>query len=106
MVASPPIAAPIFSWDPLKDGQEVLPDGTPGARKVIQGRRQVRTMAQDATIASPCLLRRCGCRADLRPRTDHPQRTVVDKPLDLRRCHDRILCRNAQAIHRFVVKDK
>ncbi|MEO8346082.1 MAG: YSC84-related protein [Betaproteobacteria bacterium] len=45
---SPPIAAQIFSWDPLKDVQEVLPGGVPSESKVIQGRHQVREMAQDA----------------------------------------------------------
>jgi lipid-binding SYLF domain-containing protein len=45
---SPPIAAQVFSWDPLKDVQEVLPDGTPSESKIIQARTQVREMAQDA----------------------------------------------------------
>jgi lipid-binding SYLF domain-containing protein len=46
-----PVAAQIFSWDPLKDVQEVLPEGTPSESKVIQGRHQVREMAQDALAA-------------------------------------------------------
>ena len=47
-LASPTIEAQQFSWDPLKDVQEVLPDGTPNESKIIQGRHQVREMAQDA----------------------------------------------------------
>ena len=45
---APPVAAQTFSWDPLKDVQEVLPEGTPNEGKIIQGRQQVREMAQDA----------------------------------------------------------
>jgi lipid-binding SYLF domain-containing protein len=47
-LVSPPIAAQIFSWDPLKDVQEVLPQGVPSESKIIQARTQVREMAQDA----------------------------------------------------------
>jgi lipid-binding SYLF domain-containing protein len=47
-LASPPIAAQQFSWDPLKDVQEVLPEGVPNEGKIIQARLQVREMAQDA----------------------------------------------------------
>jgi len=47
-LASPPVAAQIFSWDPLKDVQEALPEGTPSESKIIQARTQVREMAQDA----------------------------------------------------------
>jgi lipid-binding SYLF domain-containing protein len=47
-LASPPLAAQVFSWDPLKDVQEMLPVGTPNEGKVIQGRIQVREMAHDA----------------------------------------------------------
>ena len=47
-LASPPLAAQVFSWDPLKDVQEVLPEGTPNEGKVVQGRIQVREMAHDA----------------------------------------------------------
>ena len=47
-IASPPVGAQVFSWDPLKDVQEVLPDGTPSESKIIQARQQVREMAQDA----------------------------------------------------------
>jgi len=43
-----PAAAQQWSWDPLKDVQEVLPEGVPSESKVIQGRHQVREMAQDA----------------------------------------------------------
>ena len=46
--AASPLAAQTFSWDPLKDVQDVLPLGTPSESKVIQGRVQVREMAQDA----------------------------------------------------------
>ena len=47
-LVAPPIAAQIFSWDPLKDVQEVLPEGTPSEGKIIQARTQVREMGQDA----------------------------------------------------------
>jgi lipid-binding SYLF domain-containing protein len=47
-LASPPLTAQVFSWDPLKDVQEVLPEGTPNEGKIIQARQQVREMAQDA----------------------------------------------------------
>jgi lipid-binding SYLF domain-containing protein len=47
-LASPPLAAQVFSWDPLNDVQEMLPEGTPNEGKVIQGRIQVREMAHDA----------------------------------------------------------
>ena len=47
-LASPPIAAQVFSWDPLKDVQDVLPEGVPNEGKIIQARQQVREMAQDA----------------------------------------------------------
>ena len=47
-LASPPIWAQVFSWDPLKDVQEALPEGTPSEAKIIQARTQVREMAQDA----------------------------------------------------------
>ena len=46
--ASPPIAAQVFSWDPLKDVENALPAGVPNESKIIQGRLQVREMAQDA----------------------------------------------------------
>ena len=38
----------MFSWDPLKDVQEVLPEGVPNEGKIIQARTQVREMTQDA----------------------------------------------------------
>lgn len=47
-LASPPVTAQIFSWDPLKDVENALPAGTPNEGKIIQGRHQVREMAQDA----------------------------------------------------------
>ena len=47
-LASPPIAAQIFSWDPLKDVENALPQGAPNEGKIIQARHQVREMAQDA----------------------------------------------------------
>ena len=46
--ASPPTAAQIFSWDPLKDVENALPDGVPNEGKIIQARQQVREMSQDA----------------------------------------------------------
>ena len=47
-LASPLAGAQIFSWDPLKDVENALPAGTPNESRVIQGRIQVREMAQDA----------------------------------------------------------
>ncbi len=47
-LASPPIVAQIFSWDPLKDVENALPAGVPNEGKIIQARQQVREMAQDA----------------------------------------------------------
>jgi lipid-binding SYLF domain-containing protein len=47
-LVSPPIAAQIFSWDPLKDVENALPSGVPNESKIIQGRHQVREMSQDA----------------------------------------------------------
>jgi hypothetical protein len=47
-LAAPPIAAQHWSWDPLKDVQEALPDGVPNEGKIIQARQQVREMEQDA----------------------------------------------------------
>ena len=47
-LAAPPVAAQVFSWDPLKDVQEVLPEGVPSEAKIIQARQQVREMSQDA----------------------------------------------------------
>ena len=46
-LASPPIAAQIFSWDPLGKVESVLPEGVPNESKIIQARQQVREMAQD-----------------------------------------------------------
>ena len=45
--SSPGIAAE-WSWDPLKDAENVLPEGVPHEGKIIQARHQVREMAQDA----------------------------------------------------------
>ena len=50
LVASP-VTAQILSWDPLKDVQDVLPEGTPSESKIIQARIQVREMSQDALSA-------------------------------------------------------
>jgi len=50
LVASP-VTAQILSWDPLKDVQDVLPEGTPSESKIIQARTQVREMTQDALAA-------------------------------------------------------
>ena len=47
-LASPPIAAQIFSWDPLKDVENALPGSAPNEEKIIQAREQVREMSQDA----------------------------------------------------------
>ena len=47
-LVAPPVAAQIFSWDPLKDVQEALPEGVPNEAKIIQARQQVREMSQDA----------------------------------------------------------
>jgi lipid-binding SYLF domain-containing protein len=46
-LASPPIAAQIFSWDPLGKVESILPEGVPDEGKIIQARQQVREMAQD-----------------------------------------------------------
>jgi len=37
-----------WSWDPMKDVENVLPPEAPSESRVIQGRHQVREMAQDA----------------------------------------------------------
>ena len=47
-LASPPLAAQIFSWDPLGKIEQALPEGVPDESKIIQARVQVREMAQDA----------------------------------------------------------
>jgi lipid-binding SYLF domain-containing protein len=47
-LVSPQVMAQTFSWDPLKDVQEALPEGVPNESKIIQARTQVREMAQDA----------------------------------------------------------
>jgi len=47
-LASPPLAAQIFSWDPLKDVESALPAGAPNEGRIIQARQQVREMSQDA----------------------------------------------------------
>jgi len=45
-LVSTPAAAQIFSWDPLKDVQAVLPGGAPSESEVIQTRLQIREVAQ------------------------------------------------------------
>lgn len=47
-LVAPPIGAQVWSWDPLKDVQEALPEGAPNEGKIIQARTQVREMTQDA----------------------------------------------------------
>jgi lipid-binding SYLF domain-containing protein len=47
-LASTPLAAAEFSWDPLQDVENVLPAGVPNEGKIIQARHQIREMAQDA----------------------------------------------------------
>ena len=47
-LASPPVAAQVFSWDPLKDVENALPEGVPNESSIIQARLQVREMTQDA----------------------------------------------------------
>jgi len=47
-LSASPIAAQIFSWDPLKDVENALPAGVPNESKIIQARQQVREMSQDA----------------------------------------------------------
>ena len=47
-LASPPLAAQIFSWDPLGKIEQALPEGVPDESKIIQARLQVREMTQDA----------------------------------------------------------
>jgi lipid-binding SYLF domain-containing protein len=47
-LASPPIAAQVYSWDPLKDVENALPGGAPNEEKIILAREQVREMSQDA----------------------------------------------------------
>ena len=41
-LVAPPAAAQVFSWDPLKDVQEALPEGVPSEAKILQARQQVR----------------------------------------------------------------
>ena len=47
-LASPPLAAQQWSWDPMKDVENVLPAGVPNEGRIIQARHQVREMSQDA----------------------------------------------------------
>ncbi len=47
-LTSPPIAAQVFSWDPLGKLENALPDGVPDEGKIIQARGQIREMSQDA----------------------------------------------------------
>jgi lipid-binding SYLF domain-containing protein len=52
-LASSPSSAQIFSWDPLGKIENALPlpEGVPDESKIIQGRTQVREMAQDALVS-------------------------------------------------------
>ena len=50
-LASPPIAAQQWSWDPLKDVENALPEGVPNEGRIIQARQQVREMSQGALAA-------------------------------------------------------
>jgi len=45
-----PSTAQIFSWDPLKDVENALPQGVPNEGKIIQARDQVREMTQAAVV--------------------------------------------------------
>ena len=47
-LAAPLATAAEFSWDPLKDVENALPEGVPNEGKIIQARHQVREMSQDA----------------------------------------------------------
>lgn len=47
-LAAPLTSAAEFSWDPLKDAENILPEGVPNEGKIIQARHQVREMSQDA----------------------------------------------------------
>ncbi|MBK7676550.1 MAG: hypothetical protein IPJ27_18300 [Candidatus Accumulibacter sp.] len=47
-LAAPLTGAAEFSWDPLKDAENILPEGVPNEGKIIQARHQVREMSQDA----------------------------------------------------------
>jgi lipid-binding SYLF domain-containing protein len=47
-LASSPLAAAEFSWDPLQDVENALPAGVPNEGKIIQARQQIREMVQDA----------------------------------------------------------
>ena len=47
-LTAPLAGAAEFSWDPLKDVENALPEGVPNEGKIIQARHQVREMAQDA----------------------------------------------------------
>ena len=50
-LASPMALAQTWSWDPLKDIQQVLPSGVPNEGKIIEARHQVREMANDSLAA-------------------------------------------------------
>ena len=47
-LAALPATAQVFSWDPLKDVENALPEGVPNESRIIQAREQVREMASDA----------------------------------------------------------
>jgi hypothetical protein len=95
--SSPGFAAE-WSWDPLKDAENVLPEGVPNEGKIIQARHQVREMAQDALATlyeySPVRGRRHRAFCRLRG-VQH----LRDQAL-LRRRHDRQGGRRQQATSR------
>ncbi|HEX6828639.1 MAG TPA: YSC84-related protein [Burkholderiales bacterium] len=47
-LAALPARGAEWSWDPMKDVENVLPPEAPNESRIIQGRQQVREMAQDA----------------------------------------------------------
>jgi lipid-binding SYLF domain-containing protein len=47
-LAALPAQSAEWSWDPMKDVENALPPEAPNESKIIQGRHQVREMAQDA----------------------------------------------------------
>lgn len=46
-----PAVAADWSWDPLKDVENVLPPEAPNEARILQGRHQVQEMAGDALTA-------------------------------------------------------
>lgn len=47
-LAALPVRGAEWSWDPMKDVENVLPPEAPNESRIIQGRHQVREMVQDA----------------------------------------------------------